>query len=148
MPRQTYRTDLSRHTVLDRLEAPNTFVSARRFDLSACVSAIIAEPPPNRINITRAITAHVRLIGSEDLVTRVIRNLRSNALRHANSRVLITVRADDGQSIPVSDRERMFTFAGHAFIHSPCRGHYDLGADARTDHLRCAAALDELASMI
>jgi IS6 family transposase len=38
--------------------------------------------------------------------------------------------------------------AGHAFIQNLRRGHYELGIDARSSHLRCAAAFDELASMI
>ena len=38
--------------------------------------------------------------------------------------------------------------SGHAFIQNVRRGHYELGVDARQDRLRCAAAFDELASII
>ncbi len=38
--------------------------------------------------------------------------------------------------------------AGHAFIQNLRRGHYELGTHATTNHLRLAAAFDELASTI
>ena len=34
------------------------------------------------------------------------------------------------------------------FIQNLRRGHYQLGVEATADHLRCAAAFDELASVI
>ena len=37
---------------------------------------------------------------------------------------------------------------GHAFVQNLRRGHYELGIDARCQHLRLAAAVDELADMI
>jgi len=37
---------------------------------------------------------------------------------------------------------------GHAFIQNLSRGHYELGAESRHDHLRVAAAFDELAGTI
>jgi len=37
---------------------------------------------------------------------------------------------------------------GHAFIQNLRRGHYELGANARTHHLRVAAAFDELVEAI
>jgi len=47
-----------------------------------------------------------------------------------------------------TDRTGTVIIEGHAFIQNLRRGHYELGVDARTDRLRCAAAVDELASMI
>ena len=47
-----------------------------------------------------------------------------------------------------TDRTATVIIEGHAFIQNLRRGHYELGVDARTDRLRCAAAVDELASMI
>jgi hypothetical protein len=37
---------------------------------------------------------------------------------------------------------------GHAFIQNLRRGHYELGVNARSKHLRIAAAFDELAEAI
>ena len=37
---------------------------------------------------------------------------------------------------------------GHALIQNMRRGHYELGVESIADHLRCAVAFDELASMI
>ena len=47
-----------------------------------------------------------------------------------------------------TDRPATVIIAGHAFIQNMRRGHYEPGVDARHDRLRCAAAFDELASMI
>jgi hypothetical protein len=38
--------------------------------------------------------------------------------------------------------------SGHAFIQNLRRGHYELGIEARHEHLRLAAAFDELAKAI
>ena len=45
------------------------------------------------------------------------------------------------------DRAASIVIRGHAFIQNVRRGHYELGADAR-NHLRVAAAFDELAEAI
>ena len=47
-----------------------------------------------------------------------------------------------------TDRAATVIIAGQAFIQNVRRGHYELGIDTRADHLRRAAAFDELASMI
>ena len=47
-----------------------------------------------------------------------------------------------------TDRTATVVIAGQSFIQNLRRGHYELGIDARVNHLRCAAAFDELASMI
>jgi glutamine synthetase type III len=46
------------------------------------------------------------------------------------------------------DRTTSVVIRGHAFIQNLRRGHYELGINARTDHLRVAAAFDELAEAI
>jgi transposase-like protein len=46
------------------------------------------------------------------------------------------------------DRTASVVIRGHAFIQNLRRGHYELGVDARTNHLRLAAAFDELAEAI
>ena len=47
-----------------------------------------------------------------------------------------------------TDRGAYVVIRGHAFIQNLRRGHYELGVEARTLHLRVAAAFDELAVAI
>ena len=47
-----------------------------------------------------------------------------------------------------TDRTASVVIRGHAFIQNIRRGHYELGVEARNDHLRLAAAFDELANAI
>lgn len=47
-----------------------------------------------------------------------------------------------------TDRSTRTLIAGHAFIQNLRPGHYELGADSRHRLLRCAAAFDELVTMI
>ena len=43
-----------------------------------------------------------------------------------------------------TDRTASTVIRGHAFIQNLRRGHYELGVEARQEHLRLAAAFDEL----
>jgi transposase-like protein len=47
-----------------------------------------------------------------------------------------------------TDRSASTMIRGHAFVQNLRRGHYELGVDARQEHLRLAAAFDELATAI
>ena len=47
-----------------------------------------------------------------------------------------------------TDRTARAVIADHAFIQNLHRGQYEPRIDIRADHLRCAAAFDELALMI
>ncbi|MFT4596322.1 MAG: IS6 family transposase [Paracrocinitomix sp.] len=47
-----------------------------------------------------------------------------------------------------TDRTASVVITGHAFIQNLRRGHYELGAEARHEHLHVAAAFDELAKAI
>ena len=47
-----------------------------------------------------------------------------------------------------TDRTASIVITGHAFIQNLRRGHYELGVKARHEHLRVAAAIDELAIAI
>jgi IS6 family transposase len=47
-----------------------------------------------------------------------------------------------------TDRSASTVIRGHAFIQNLRRGHYELGIDARQEHLRLAAAFDELTTAI
>lgn len=47
-----------------------------------------------------------------------------------------------------TDQTASIVMRGHAFMQNLWRGHYALGTEARSHHLRVAAAFDELASVI
>jgi transposase-like protein len=47
-----------------------------------------------------------------------------------------------------TDRTASVVIRGHAFIQNLRRGRYELGADARHQHLRAVAAIDELTATI
>ncbi len=47
-----------------------------------------------------------------------------------------------------TDRTESVVILGHAFMQNLRRGHYQLGIEADTEHLRVAAAFDELAEAI
>lgn len=47
-----------------------------------------------------------------------------------------------------TDRTARLVISGHAFIQNLRRGHYELGVDSRSRHLRLAAAFDELVEVI
>jgi len=61
---------------------------------------------------------HVRLVGNEQLLTRLVRNLIDNAARHTATDVHITLRRngqqatldvdDNGPGVPPADRDRIF----------------------------------------
>lgn len=83
----------------------------------------LAASEARRIESTTRHTVHAdltptRLTGDADALTRVLRNLLENAVRHAHSRVEVSVSAadgvvllrvsDDGPGIPAEDRARVF----------------------------------------
>ena len=47
-----------------------------------------------------------------------------------------------------TDRTASVGIRGHAFIQNLRRGHYELGADARHQHMRIVATFDELIETI
>jgi transposase, IS6 family len=47
-----------------------------------------------------------------------------------------------------TDRTASVVIRGHAFIQNLRRGHYELGVEARHEHLRLAVAFDELTDVI
>ena len=47
-----------------------------------------------------------------------------------------------------TDRTASIVIRGHAFMQNLRRGYYELGVEARNQHLRLAAAFDELAEAI
>ncbi|HEX4560102.1 MAG TPA: HAMP domain-containing sensor histidine kinase [Mycobacterium sp.] len=84
---------------------------------------VIAEGDAARVRRDRGLHVHTeleatRLVGDVNGICRVLRNLLDNAVRHAKSRIEITVAArgdqvvlavgDDGPGIPAADRLRVF----------------------------------------
>jgi len=84
---------------------------------------VIAEGDAARVRRESGLDVHTdleeaRLIGDVSGISRVLRNLLDNAVRHAKSRIEITVAArgeqvvltvgDDGPGIPAADRTRVF----------------------------------------
>ena len=84
----------------------------------------------------------------EDLVPEVLHD----TVKYANNRIECDHGRLNARLRPMrglnTDRTARAAIAGHAFVQNLRRGHYEIGIDARVDLLRCAAAFDELASMI
>ncbi len=124
------------------------YVSARR-DIAAA-----------RRFFTGALTAHG---GPEEVVTdraaalapgiaELLPEAFHNTERYANNRVECDHGRLKARLRPMrglkADRTERVILAGHAFVQNLRRGHYELGVEAGTRHLRIAAAFDELAEAI
>ena len=126
----------------------DVYVSVRRDIVAArtfFTMAITGHGEPAEVVTDRAAAlAHV----IEELLPRALHN----TVKYANNRVECHHGRLKARLRPMrglkTDRTATVIIEGHAFIQNLRRGHYELGADARTDHLRCAVAFDELASMI
>ena len=126
----------------------DVLVSSRR-DIAAArtffTMAIAAHGEPEKVVTDRAaVLANV----IEDLLPQALHN----TVNHANNRVECDHGRLKARLRPMrglkTDRTATVIMAGHAFIQNLRRGHFELGIDARTRHLRCAAAFDEVALMI
>ncbi|MFC9759415.1 ATP-binding protein [Streptomyces sp. NPDC056921] len=103
---------------LARLDA-RPRLRTRPVDLDEIVFAEVREARSRSVLvIDQHAVGAARLTGDEDALARVVRNLLDNALRHAATRIDISLRtlhdtarlvvADDGPGIPGADRERVF----------------------------------------
>ena len=126
----------------------DVFVSVRR-DIATArtffTTAIAAHGESEEVVTDRA-AALANVI--EDVMPRALHN----TTKYANSRVECDHGRLKARLRPMrglkTDRTARAIIAGHAFVQNLRSGHYELGVDARVDLLRCAAAFDELASMI
>ena len=88
----------------------------------------------------------------ETVIEELIPDAFHNTLRHADNRVECDHGRLKARLRPMrglkTDRTASVVIRGHAFIQNLRRGHYELGVEARTRHLRIAAAFDELAVVI
>ncbi|WP_406156938.1 ATP-binding protein [Streptomyces sp. NBC_01005] len=103
---------------LARLDA-RPRLRTRSVDLDEIVFAEVREARDRTgLVIDQHAVGAARVSGDEDALARVVRNLLDNALRHAATRIDVSLRtlhgtarlvvADDGPGIPGADRERVF----------------------------------------
>ncbi|MFB8273878.1 sensor histidine kinase [Streptomyces sp. NPDC055955] len=103
---------------LARLDAHPRF-RTRNVDLDEIVFAEVQRARQRtHLTIDQHTVSAARVDGDADALTRVVRNLLDNAIRHATLRIDVSLRAldgtaqlvvsDDGPGIPVPDRQRVF----------------------------------------
>ena len=122
---------------------------SRRRDIGAARSlfaaSVVAHGEPDEVITDRAAAlAHV--------IAELIPDAVHNTDQYANNRVecdhgRLKARLGPMRGLK-TDRTASVIIRGHAFVQNLRRGHYELGADARHDQLRLAAAFDELTSTI
>jgi signal transduction histidine kinase len=102
-------------------EAPNEARLHEPVDLGALANAIVRDQTLRGAAVPIGLTAPeggAYVIGDERALRQLVRNLLSNALAHARSRISVDVRAeprsivvaveDDGEGVAAADRERVF----------------------------------------
>ena len=126
----------------------DVYVSSRRDIVAArtfFTAAIAAHGEPEEV-VTDKAAALASVI--EELLPQALHN----TIKYANNRVECGHGRLKARLRPMrglkTDRTATVIITGHAFIQNLRRGHYELGVDAQHPHIRCAAAFDELASVI
>ena len=140
--RYVYRAVDGYGQVIDVYVSPRRDIAAAR---TLFTTAIAGHGEPDEV-VTDKSAALANVI--EDLLPSALHN----TIKHANNRM----ECDHGQLKarvrPMrglkTDRAATVIIEGHAFVQNLRRGHSELGVDARAGRLRCAAAFDQLASMI
>jgi signal transduction histidine kinase len=104
--------------VLARTDEPRATTRSSPVDLSSLVLDEIHRPARPGVTVTSEVADGVTVDGDADLLTRVIRNLVSNSVRHATSKVIVRLTGDadavqlrvtdDGPGILPADRDRIF----------------------------------------
>jgi signal transduction histidine kinase len=104
--------------VLARTDEPRATTRSSPVDLSSLVLDEIHRPARPGVTVTSEVADGVTVDGDADLLTRVIRNLVSNSVRHATSKVIVRLNSDadavrlrvtdDGPGILPADRDRIF----------------------------------------
>jgi signal transduction histidine kinase len=104
--------------VLARLDEGGRSRATTRIDVGEVADDAVHHLPNPRVPVGLAMSGSVLVQGDADALTRVTRNLLDNAVRHASSRVDVSVSGDgaqvvlsvrdDGAGIPEADRSRIF----------------------------------------
>jgi len=140
--RYVYRAVDEHGQVIDvSVSARRDIAAARRF-FSAALEAH-AEPDEVVTDLAQALETVI-----EELIPDAFHNTeqyRNNRVECDDGRLKARLRPMRGLK---TDRGASVVISGHAFIQNLRRGHYELGVEARTPHLRVAAAFDELAVAI
>ena len=126
----------------------DVYVSKRRDTAAArrfFTSALTAHPRPAEVTTDLA----APLLG---VVDELLADADHDSSRYANNRIECDHGRLKARLRPMrglrTDRTAAVVIAGHAFVQNLRRGHYELGTEARCEHLRVAAAFDELATAI
>jgi transposase, IS6 family len=126
----------------------DVYVSKRRDIMAArkfFTTALTAHGEPEEVvtDLARAL-AHV--------IAEVLPSAFHNTGRYANNRVECDHGRLKARLRPMrglkTDRTAKVIIGGLAFMQNLRRGHYELGVDARSHHIRAAATFDELARAI
>jgi IS6 family transposase len=126
----------------------DVYVSKRR-NLAAArhffTTALVAHGRPAEVTTDLAAPL-LRIV--DELVPDVVHDTEqysNNRIENDHGRLKARLRPMRGLR---TDRTASVVIRGHAFIQNLRRGHYELGVEARHQHLRLAAAFDELADVI
>lgn len=88
----------------------------------------------------------------ETAIEKLLPNVFHNTEQYANNRIECDHGRLKARIRPMRGLKTIPTatvvIRGHAFVQDVRRGHYELGCEARSEHLRLAAALDELTSKL
>ena len=126
----------------------DVYVSVRR-DIAAAraffTAAIAAHGEPEQVVTDRAAAL-------ANAIEELLPSALHNTTKYANNRVecdhgRLKARLRPMRGLKTDCTARVI-IAGHGFIQNLRRGHYELGVEATAHHVRCAAAFDELGSMI
>jgi signal transduction histidine kinase len=103
---------------LARLDERPAAVQSRELDLGEVAREVAERLPGAGAEVTLDLDGGARVRGDRQALGRAVQNLLDNAVRHATSRVEVSVAAegslavlavaDDGPGIPAADRERVF----------------------------------------
>ena len=140
--RYVYRAVDEHGQVIDVMVSPRRDIgAARRF----FTIAITAHSAPDEV-VTDLAPA------LEHVIEELLPNAFHNTEQYANNRIECDHGRLKARLRPMrglkTDRTARTIIRGHAFMQNLRRGHYALGLDARSRHLRVAAAFDELVDTI
>ena len=140
--RYLYRATDNKGQIID------VFVSPKR-DIAAATKFFTGELLAHRRPV-EVVTDKAPALAN--VINKLLPNVFHNTEQHANNRVECDHGRLKARLRPMrglkTDRGARVAIRGHMFIQSLRRGHYELGTDASSGHLRIAAGFDELTSQL